>query len=293
MHEIKINYGSGRHMHRSLPSSWQEVPHRQRWELLRAVVAGESLRVLTSQLLSLPSMIETHITTAQWHDLTRSMAWLHADLPLEEPLLHYICPRKVALYMPAAHFTNVTGREMALIDDMFMKEDQQDRILATLCRPAPRPGLLSPAINLLIKGREHISPRADRRIPLTDGDQVDAWLPEIQAIPQEIRTYLHAVFSGWKLRFYETYREWLFTPPSGPSSGDADKDEPQEQQHSGLDFGWWGAYMSIAEDGVLGTYEQVLDAPIHTICMHLVRKREEYLHLQEEQDHAVARARMK
>lgn len=270
MHEIKINYGSGRSLRRSLPSSWEEVPHLRRWDLLREVIAGKPALEILIRMLDLPSIILKSITEGQWHDLLRSMSWLYSQLPIERPVLHYICPRKVALYFPAEDFTNVTGREYALFDDMIMQDGQEDKILAVLCRPT-----------------NPTRPKSDKRIPLTSRDDIEAWLPEVQAIPQEIRTYLHAIFSGYRVKLYETYKDWIFTPPTRVT------DDDQPESTSTLDFGWWGAFLSIAKDGVFGTYDEVLQTPIHNICMHMAKEAEEALRLQEHQDHALALARMK
>lgn len=196
---------------------------------------------------------------------------MYAALPLDKPLVSSICPRKVTLYFPAEQFTNVTGREYAMMDDMIVNGTSEDRMLAVLCRPT------SPD-----------RPHYDKRIPLTSGEQIAAWLPEVQAIPEEIRTYLHVVFSGYRINLYETYKDWLF-----PSSAGSGSDDDKKQESGGLDFGWWGAFISIAKDGVFGTYEQVLNTPIHNICMHLVKEVEESRSIQEQHDHAVAAAKMK
>lgn len=68
---------------------------------------------------------------------------------------------------------------------------------------------------------------------------------------------------GLKERVHQLYAKWLFS-----SSASADT--------SALNLGWQGIAMQVAESGVFGNYESVLDSQFHDVCAWLVLKKQEH-----------------
>ena len=120
----------------------------------------------------------------------------------------------------------------------------------------------------------------DHRVKLTSTAQTQEWLPIIKALPESIRTYMTTLISANRVLFYNAYGHWLF--PQKPKGDDG------EVSDEGSNFGWWGAMLDVAEDGVFGTYEQVLDTPHHTVCQHMIRKIDAARRSKQEHDHMLA-----
>ncbi len=234
-------------------------------------------REIVRYLLDLPVIFWKKIGTGEMYDLLRCIEWMQVDSKSTSPIAPYYDyrPRRgadVRLYLPAAQFKTVTGREYAMLDDMYRAfiqdvhdADVEAQMIALILRPAGASA----------------DPASDPRVPLLSKDQTAAWLPAVKALPESVRAYMSMYISAHRQMIHTTYRHWLFPEKAAVEEG-------QEPEDEGLNFGWWGAFMDVARDGVFGTYDQVLDTTFHSICQHLIMNVEEYRRRRQEADHAQA-----
>lgn len=54
-------------------------------------------------------------------------------------------------------------------------------------------------------------------------------------------------------------------------------DESEGSGGSKVSFGWDGVFLEVAQDGVFGTYEQVLESKFHDVLIYSIKKYEDYL----------------
>lgn len=246
------------------------------WRCMHLLMHAAPRRQIVVELLSLPSQILRMIGTGEMYDLIRCIDWMQIDPRYTKPVAPWIDHRSkfnrvTRLYLPGDDFKNVTGGEYAMLSDLYeeFKEDAdsdvESRMIALTLRPAG----------------DTDDPASDPRVRLKSSDQARAWLPIIRALPDSVRAYMTTLISANIAEVYDRYKDWLFTSSSS------------EDESSGLNFGWWGLFMDVAQDGVFGNFDQVLATPMHTICMHQVRKVDEARRMKEEHDHAMVRAGMK
>ena len=76
-------------------------------------------------------------------------------------------------------------------------------------------------------------------------------------------------FVGIKEYIAKNYGQFLF------DEDDEDDVNIQSATAHFPNFGWWSAYLQIAESGVFGNYEQVLQTNFHRVIMFLIEKRKE------------------
>jgi len=232
-------------------------------------------RQIVEELLSLPGEILGRIEISEMYDLIRCIDWMQIDPRDVAPITPWIehkskLNRKTKLYLPGKMFRNVTAMEYAMISDLYdeFKEDQnsdvESRMIAMALRPAG----------------DSDDPASDPRIKLLSSDQAKEWLPLIRSLPDSIRAYMTTLISANIHRIYEQYKDWLFTDPES------------KEESEGLNFGWWGVFMDIAQDGVFGDYNGVLYTDIHTICAYQIRKVEEARKMRYESQHASVASRM-
>lgn len=280
---ISIAYSSpyarlwkGGRLDRSLPSAWHELEPRQVWACVDMLMNSAPRKEILRYLLEIPNVVFNRLDTGEIYDLLQCISWMDVDPKSPAPLAPYIDHRSkggkiTRLYLPSARFQNVTGREYAMIDDTYAKfipdynTDHQSQMIAICVRPEGP------------EGKE----AADPRVPLRSRAQIHEWLPIIRALPESVRTYLTLLISANRQFIHDTWKDWLFTD-GGAEEGGTD----------GLDFGWWGAFMNVAEQRTFGNYDQVLDTAIQTICMYMASKVEAARKLKQDIDHANARASM-
>lgn len=230
-------------------------------------------RQIVEELLHLPDQILRSIDQDTMYDLIQCIDWMQVDPAGTAPIAPWIehkskGGRRTKLYLPRSGFSTVSGLEYAMVSDLYeqFKEDRNSDVEAKMIAILVRPAGTSE------------DPAADPRTRLLSSDQAAEWLPLIRSLPDSIRAYITTLISANIHDVYTTFKEWLFV--------DGDKGEEQE----GLNFGWWGMFMDIAEDGTFGTYDQVLATNIHTLCGYQSRKVEEARRQKQEHDHALARA---
>lgn len=228
-------------------------------------------RQLVQQLLSIPFKVWEKIDHHQMYDLISTQDWMQLDMQSCEPVAPYIDVKvrrtRERLYLPSANFSNVVGIEYGLIDDMYQEfrpgqdPDIERRMIAVILRPGTSDA-----------GKSTIG---DPRVKLESKSETEDWLRYIEALPETVRAYITMFISANRADIYDTYKD-LFERPAESSEGAS----------TGVNFGWWGTYMDVAEDGIFGTYDDVLQTSIHNILIHLYRKWDAYQREKRELEHA-------
>lgn len=266
---------------RTLPSRWEDLTPAQRWICMDMVVRGVSYRQLVEYLLQLPVFIQDRLSDEEVYDLLRCISWMEVDSTCTAPIAPYIdVTGGDRLYLPSDKFASVTCLEYVLLDELYTEyivdqdPERELRLVAIVARPS------GPSDD----------PASDPRVKLLSIEQTDQWMDTVRRLPESIRVYIITLISANRALVHEQYGHWLFTstPAVVPDQDGGEIDT--QPSDSGLNFGWWGAYLDVAADGVFGTYDQVLHTAFHTVCMHMVRKVEAARLRQQEHDHARARA---
>jgi len=248
------------------------------------IIRGLPRRRLVEYLLDMPLYMLQRIGAGQLYDLLTCIRWMDIDRSDTHPIAPYIDVNAgrdiIRLHLPSAQFTNVTGLEYVLLDDMYKKyieyrrPDDEARMIAMMLRPAGA----SP------------DPASDPRVQLLSSKQAEAWYPLVRSLPDSIRAYMTTLISANRDQLHQMYGPWLFSG-SGIETKEGD-DQVSTPEPEGLNFGWWGAFLDIAQDGVFGDHDHVLQTPIHTICTHMIRKVDEARRRKQEHDHAMIRSGM-
>jgi hypothetical protein len=239
--------------------------------LMRSVPRRELVRVL----LDIPAFVFKRIDRGEMYDLLQVIDWMHIDARATKPIAPYYdhvskSGKKTRLHLPADQFKTVSGLEYALIDDLYrafikdMDTDIECQMIAIVLRPEG----------------DTPDPAADPRVKLISKDQTREWLPMVRALPESIRTYMTTLISANRVFIHDTYEYWLFPESAAGDAADS----------GGLNFGWWGAYMDVAEDGTFGDYDNVLQTAFHTLCMYMSSKVDKARALKQQHDHAMARS---
>lgn len=247
------------------------------------LMRGAPRRELVRILLDVPAMVFKRIPRGEMYDLLQCIEWMQIDHTSTSPVAPYYDHvnkkgSSLRLYLPGKSFQNVTALEYALLDDSYRKfrpdlnTDYEAQMIAVMLRPAG----------------EGPDTASDPRIQLKSRAQANEWLPAVRALPEAIRTYMTTLVSANRQFIHDAYGDYLF--PEAPPIQEGQ--EEQEEQAEGLDFGWWGVMMDVAQDRVFGNYDQVLQTPIHLLCMYMSKKIEAARVERQEHEHALARAGM-
>lgn len=268
-------------MDRLLPEQWDDLSPEQVWYCMDMLINGAPRRQILDYLLHLPSFMAELITEAEIYDLLRVIAWMQLDPASTSPVAPYIdVPGHGRLYLPQPKMEFTTCREYMLIDDVWgeyigsQDPEVEMRLIALMARPAG----ISPYMV------------SDPRVLLQSEQQCASWMPAIRALPGSTRIYIVTLISAMRSYVYTTYKDWLFSSLSGEgqtgTDGQGVTPEEEEEPTDGISLGWLGAFMDVAADGLFGTYDQVLDAEFHAVCLHMIRKVEQARLLRMEHDHA-------
>lgn len=264
-----------RRLRRSLPAQWRDMPPDQVWACIEMLFQGVPRRRIVDYLLQLPVFIEDRISRDEMYDLLQCIDWMIFDYKSCAPVAPYIDSKDGGrLHLPSDHFANVTCLEYVLLDEKYEEYLQ-----------APSEDIAAELIAIILRPPGHTAdPAADARTPLLSKEQKDAWVSQVRSLPLSARAYMMYLISANRQYVFDTYGHWLFKEPAGAASGD------DSSPASGLNMGWWGTYLDVAEDGIFGTYEQVLHSAFHDVCAHMIRKVQAARERQQAVDHAALRA---
>lgn len=256
---------------RTLPSAWTEMTPSDAWTCIDRLMRSVPRRQLVQHLLQVPWYVWYRIDHHQMYDLIACLDWMQLDLQSCEPVAPYIDVKvrrtRERLYLPSAHFSNVVGIEYGLLDDMYQefRPGQDPEIERQMIAVVLRPAAISDSKRII----------GDPRVRLDTKGETETWMRYVEALPESVRAYITMLISANRADIYDTYQD-LFRR----------SDDTTEGGSTGVNFGWWGTFMDVAEDGIFGTYDQVLQTSIHNILIHLYRKWDAYQREKREMEHA-------
>lgn len=237
-------------------------------------------RLLVKVLLDVPTKVFDHIETAEMYDFIELLNWMQVDVNATVPIAKYIVCGTVKLWLPAAKFSNVSGREYMLIDQLYQKwkdshftdAQVESEMIAILCRPFA-----------------HNDDPSDKRVPFKSKAQTERWIDLVKNLPPSVRLTVLYLISANRKFIADVYGHWLFEQPSTVTDGETEENNTPESD--GMNFGYMGMFLDIAQDGVFGDYERVLDTSIHTLFAHQVRKVDQYRKEKQRMDHQLAQSK--
>lgn len=242
MTEITLIVLQGRTYAAHIPTSWGEVPERHLSRFLHAAYAAADpilARIkLIRRLAGWPMRLFWQIDPLDLYFIQESLNWI--DQPTHVMPFQSLDHKGVTYDLPGDGFENATCLQWALADEYFQ---------AITSGKDDTPVYQIAAIIL--------------RDKTTDRKQVDATARDLRTLDPTRLAALVSYFAGVKQYVHQVYGSYLF------------KKEDEDDQPSGPQFGWWGVFLSVAESGTFGTYEQVLQTNFHTLCVYLVQKKKE------------------
>lgn len=244
------------HTDYKIPSSWSMLSSRQIRTILKRSKLDMQVAKLVVLEIFLPAKIFHKIKPIQMHDIIAEMDWMDE--------MDTACGiESIRIFgrlhnMAAPKLENATANEFVLADDYYQKfmESHQVKYLNLLCATLCRPSLTgSKAIEL-----------EDNRIPIVSRLQIERSAWKWKFIRMWKKFTIIAYFSACKLYIHNTYGPYLFSG-SGESEGQA--------KSTGINFGWLGAFMTIAENGIFGSYEEVMRTRFHTLAYYMLKKNQD------------------
>lgn len=267
--EIKITqprkWGRDKTYSRELAGNWTDLDDSSRLFCLKELLAvpptpegGDVVAKIkiVKQLLGLPKSVFRDLSDDQLSVLVDKMDWLTLDA-LDAPLIRQFNHGGIDWFLPKALFVDGAAIEFPMADqfvEAFAKSGSDSDLLKVVG------SLATPSVNgskerQIIRNREDAEHRADI----------------LRGIPTETAMAVLLYFLGVKQYIAQKYGSFLF------DDDDDDDDDALVRAATAHfpNFGWWGAYLGIAETGVFGNYEQVLHTSFHRVIMFLIEKRKE------------------
>lgn len=250
-----------------LPEHWEEVQpdaRRRRWwrwaVILPPAAAG---RAMVRDLI--PATFRRRMSEMDFAALALQLSWTTAEPQCEHvPIPHYTMAARM-YHFPTTKGENMTCIEYAIADEYYTAYADGDTaalplLTATLWRQSDN----EPGAALR---------RGDRRVPLYDKAEIVHRARVLSEAPAEIHLQSLHYFGGLKKYIHRVYGNWLFEQPD--DEGGDDDEEPMETTGTTgqPDFGWWGIFQEVAESGTFGDIKAVYQAPLHEVCVFLVRRR--------------------
>lgn len=268
----------------TLPQSWAEVPADKAWKCMEILLSDLPRKKLVKELLSLPASVFARIDTGQMYDLIQAIKWMQVNPESTAPIANYVTVDHTRLYLPGAKFATVSGREYMLLDQLYQKWKESDWTDALI---------ESQMIALLLRPRAEEKHASDARVPLQSQAQTESWMKLIEKLKPSVRLTMLYFISANRKFIFDTYGHWLFQDSSQKDQMHEGEDQEMQEPEDdgGVNFGYMGMFMDIAEDGVFGTYEQVLDTSIHTLFAYQVKKVDAFRREKQRLDHIAAQNR--
>lgn len=267
MHSIVVHSRKknlfGRLVHRKysrdLPGSWEEVPvdripavisllSKYEWDIVQTRILQE--------LLQLPTGIFLSLTDYEVVEIVQKIKWIQ-ELPSEKALLPSFQHRGTTYFLPKEGFSNGNAFEYPVMDE-YLNEFIQGGNESTLYKIA----------GLLLRPQKD----GEHRVPTSSRSEVETAAAYFKDLPKYALSVCLRYAIGVTHYVHKIYGDWLFHP-----SEEGEEDTTQK----GVDFGWWGVYMDIAESGVFGKYPEVLTTSFHEICVYLVKKKQEAMEMRD------------
>ncbi len=251
---------------RQIPSRWSEIPRRKLHRVIKLIISDQLIRsqgkIVTDQratsgaliclLLDLPMRAMRKIPANQFELLASTVNWMQFDTENTTPLVDYFEHEGEKYHGPSRDMLNCRALEYAIADEYYNsylidgKIADLYRLTATLYRTA----------------KDDHDP-VDQRQPLRSKAETMFFGESLTDLPEIYHIAALHFFSACKRKIGETYAQVFEATGS-------------ESISSGIDFGWYGVFMDVAESGIFGNLSQVQQSNIHTLLQYLLKKRIEY-----------------
>ena len=240
----------------SLAENWAELTETERLFCLQKLLAIADATVAKScvlpRLLKMPTEVFFDLDEDDQSALIDQLDWLKIE-GHSTPLIKEFTHNGTGYTLPKAKFQDGTAIEFALADQFLetftQSGDTQDllKLVGALAAPTEK----------------------GKRLPLLNREDAEHRADVLRGLPFE--TAMAVLLCGVGVKEYVS--------KSYPFLFDDADDEDDVNVRAAVahfpNFGWWGAYLGIAETGVFGNYAQVLQTNFHRICMFLTEKRKE------------------
>lgn len=267
--EIKITqprkWGRDKTYSRVIADAWTDMDDSTRLFCLKMLLAAPpppeggdvaaKIQIL-KHLLNLPKAVFSNLSDEQMSALVDKLDWLTLGA-IDAPLLSQFNHAGLIWLLPRAQFKDGAAIEFPMADQFVMAfsksgaESDLLKVVGSLATPVEN----GQTKRQIIKSREDAEHRADI----------------LRGISIETAMAVLLYFLGIKQFIAEKYGDFLFD--------DEDDDDDDALVRAAMahfpNFGWWGSFLGIAESGVFGTYEQVLQTNFHRVVMFLIEKRKE------------------
>jgi hypothetical protein len=238
---------------REIAGNWTELDDSSRLFCVRELLppdpkgafVGAKTRILRG-VLKLPKKVFNQLSDENMSALIDCLDWLTLDADIT-PIVPSFDWKGIRFDLPKAKFENGTALEFALGDqflDKFTKTGEESDLLNLVSVLARHQG-------------KSIASKEESEYIATN----------FKGLPIGISMSVLLYFVGIKEYIHKLYGELLF--------GDNDEDADTAAIAHFPNFGWWGSFLQIAESGVFGNYEQVLQTNFHRVVMFLIEKRKE------------------
>lgn len=283
MLEIKVSRIIGKKRKvilRGLPEKWAEVTPVQARKLFPYILHPQKSDVTLVKVLQivlgLPRSLFLSFSDAQVYDMVRCLDWMHTEI-LDESILPDYRHRGRLYHLPKSKMANVMCIEYQLADEYYTRfleksdENDLDKLCAVLMRPAD-------------SDKKRVLKRDDARAPLTGRREVEQRAENFARLPQAVKLYCLAFFSGCKLFVYKSFGDDIFEKNETEAG-----EEGSDPEETAVDFGWYGTFQAVAEDGIFGNLDAVIhDTNFFELCVYLVRKKRQHDKALSEQNKRIA-----
>jgi len=237
---------------RKMPGDWNELSSGFRVFAIRVLLTNDenvAKIIIMRKLLRIKKSLFTKINEAQMYDLVQLLDWLHLqkltipiypELKIKTTIWQKLGIHKPTLYKcPNDKMENATAYQYAAASDHYKE------YIAT-----------------------HEKKHLDRLLAtlytdVRDDEEIKKTAKIFKNVPILVKMSALVYFAGVQYYVYENYKEWLF--------------ESDSETQGGINFGWWGKYIEIAESGVFGDLDKVYASRFYDIIVFLIQKKEAYL----------------
>lgn len=252
---------------RRIPSGPEDLSRSQKLDIITAHSLTSKTKAPTA---AYQSLLEKWLNTPNFHDIDPAhlkklidlIDWAKPDALGPHPIF----PTYEGYKSIEDKFADANNLEYAVADEKYtqcMQAKDQDTFISALHELS------------CVLYRPRVTGK-DKKITypaMRDRDDINTRLKTIANWPDKIHLSSLYYFSNIKTYIDKLYGRWLFDDPQG----DPEDKEARPAVSSGPKFGWWGTFLDIAETGVFGNFDQVLQQNFHNTCMYLVQKKDAYL----------------
>lgn len=237
------------HINIDIPESWRDIPAALRFKYVRILSqqgeVASALAIVKGMVPKAHKALKRHGTEDHYIALVDAVAAIDDT----EAIVPYVKYQRRRLYFPKQHMEHMPLMVFAKCDELYgcirsaIEENDGAVAVDYMCQ-------LLLALTAPRMQYQDYSVYVEQ--PISDKQKL------------QLAPYIEVAlryFTANKLWIHEQYGELLF---SGEDGGPA-----------GIDLGWHGTAMSIAEAGAMGTLEQVYSTYLHTVLVFLVKKKQE------------------